>query len=38
MDAPSLAIPEAAGVSAMWAEAKKYVLAETSIVGTYQTA
>jgi len=38
LDVPSLAIPEAAGVGAMWTEAKKHLLAETSVVGTYQTA
>ncbi|MDK4741061.1 YbhB/YbcL family Raf kinase inhibitor-like protein (plasmid) [Rhizobium sp. CB3060] len=37
LDVPRLSIPDAAGIGAMWAEAKKHVLAEASVTGTYQT-
>ncbi|ANL64912.1 phosphatidylethanolamine-binding protein [Rhizobium phaseoli] len=37
LDVPTLPIPDAAGTSAMWAEARKHALAEASVTGTYQT-
>ncbi|MBB2795875.1 UNVERIFIED_ORG: phosphatidylethanolamine-binding protein (PEBP) family uncharacterized protein [Rhizobium pisi] len=37
LDVPKLSIPDAAGISAMWAEAKKHALAEATVTGTYQT-
>ncbi|MBX4897130.1 YbhB/YbcL family Raf kinase inhibitor-like protein [Rhizobium bangladeshense] len=37
LDVPKLSIPAAAGISAMWAEARKHALAEATVTGTYQT-
>lgn len=37
LDVPSLQIPGSAGVAAMWREAKKHMLAETALTGTFET-
>ncbi|RWQ43952.1 MAG: YbhB/YbcL family Raf kinase inhibitor-like protein [Mesorhizobium sp.] len=36
LDTPSLAIPGSAGVERIWQEAKKHVLEEAELVGTYE--
>ncbi|MEZ2128287.1 MULTISPECIES: YbhB/YbcL family Raf kinase inhibitor-like protein [unclassified Sinorhizobium] len=37
LDVPSLAVPANAGIARMWDEARKHVLAEASVTGTYET-
>lgn len=36
LDIPSLAVPASAGVQAMWREAKKHVLSQAELVGTFE--
>jgi Raf kinase inhibitor-like YbhB/YbcL family protein len=36
LDVPSLAIAGSAGVEAMWREARKHTLAQTSLTGTFE--
>ncbi|MFA1622025.1 YbhB/YbcL family Raf kinase inhibitor-like protein [Rhizobium mongolense] len=37
LDVPKLSVPGDAGIASMWNEARKHMLAEASITGTYQT-
>jgi len=36
LDIPSLAVPVSAGVEAMWREARKHVLSQAELVGTFE--
>ncbi|MDX3927047.1 MAG: YbhB/YbcL family Raf kinase inhibitor-like protein [Shinella sp.] len=36
LDVPSLTVPDAAGVETMWNEARKHVLTEATLTGTYR--
>lgn len=36
LDVPNLTVPDSAGIDAMWQEARKHTLSETSLTGTFE--
>jgi phosphatidylethanolamine-binding protein (PEBP) family uncharacterized protein len=36
LDVPNLSVPSSAGVEAMWREARKHILAQADLTGTFE--